>query len=148
MPYAKRSSRSVTAAGSSERLSREDPVEAERAGKSGRPQGSGVEIPEAEGAHSGRVDQARSGLQLHELVGSEIQDTLDDDPMTAEDETGRFLFEDLRCPHDRNAGGFADPQDLFLQFGEAVPATFHGKVATGDHHATGRISERSLQDGR
>ena len=52
-------------------------------------------------------------------------------------------FEHLRGPDHRNVRGFAEPQDLFLDFGETLEADFDGKVATRHHD-----SHRMMAQGR
>ena len=44
-------------------------------------------------------------------------------------------FEDLCRPDHGNAGGFADPQDLFLHFRHALETELRREIAARDHHA-------------
>ena len=47
----------------------------------------------------------------------------------------RHLLQYLRRPDHRHVRRLAQPQDLLLQFGEALVADLDRKIATGDHHA-------------
>ena len=49
----------------------------------------------------------------------------------------RERFEDLRRPDHRHVRSLADPQDFFLDFGEALVAALDREIAARDHHSDG-----------
>lgn len=44
-------------------------------------------------------------------------------------------LENLRRPDDRGVGGFADPENFFLNLGQALIAALDGQIAAGNHDA-------------
>ena len=46
-------------------------------------------------------------------------------------------FENLGRPDDRNVGGLADPENLFLNFRETLIAALDGQIAAGNHDSEG-----------
>src|ERR1019366_8285353 len=56
------------------------------------------------------------------------------------------LVEDLGGPDKREGGGFAQPEDLFLNFGEAFVTSLYGQVPSGDHDTDERRTHGVEQD--
>ena len=57
-------------------------------------------------------------------------------------------IEDHGCPDDRLTRGFAQPQDLVLQFGQPLVSALHGQIAARDHHPGARVAPRGHQIAR
>ena len=56
------------------------------------------------------------------------------------------VVEDLGRPDDGDVGRFAEPQDFFLDFGEAFVAGFDREIAPGDHDADERGAHGVQED--
>ena len=98
-----------------------------------------------ENAHGG--DDVRA-LVEHDALGALAHGGVGD--FRARRDAGlRERFEDLRRPDHRHVRGLADPQDFFLDFGEALVAALDREVAARDHHSDGAAAHgREQQRGQ
>ncbi len=80
-----------------------------------------------------RGDDVRSLVEHHALGALTHRSVCDFG--ARRDSRLRERFEDLRRPDHRHVRGLADPQDFFLNFGEALVAALDCEIAARDHYA-------------